>query len=36
MAALEHRIAGPFRVTARYVDDQGEHELVTDPIACVA
>lgn len=34
MAALEQRIAGPFRVTARYSDDKGEHEIVSDAVTC--
>lgn len=35
MAALERRIAGPFRVVARYADEKGEHEIVTDAVACI-
>ena len=34
MAALERRIAGPFRVIARYTDDKGEHELVSNTVSC--
>lgn len=34
MAALERRVAGPFRVTARYSDDKGIHELVSDAVNC--
>ncbi len=34
MTALERRIAGPFRVVARYADEKGSHELLTNAIAC--
>ena len=34
MAALERRIAGPFRVIARYTDDKGEHEITSDAVRC--
>ena len=34
MAVPERRIAGPFRITARYSDEKGKHELVTAATAC--
>lgn len=34
MAALERRITGSFRVTARYSDNKGEHEIVSDAVKC--
>lgn len=34
MVALERRIAGPFRVTARYSDDKGNHEIVSNSVSC--
>lgn len=34
MAALAARPSGPFRVTARYEDEDGTHEISTEPVSC--
>jgi hypothetical protein len=36
MAALERRIAGPFRLTLRFYDKNRQHEIAIDNVTCVS